>query len=172
MPGLKHFCWCIGLLTINQGKIIILGLEFVRFYIQVYLKILRFNRQRFILWMFYHCHFLMSVPWIRWLVTCHSHWTSGFNPRPVQVGFVVDRVALGNFFPVCFAFLSLLHPHSFIYFSQLDLVSTYEYWIISSESSSPVLIAWFQSKESVCMEFWRILCYLVLWVLCRCSAFH
>jgi len=90
--------------------------------------------------------------------------------------------------------LSLLHPHSFIwhwcciilgtdssieyhiwncfYFSQLDLVSTYEYWIISNESSSPVLIAWFHSKDSVRVEFWQILCCLVLWVLCQCFSFH
>lgn len=58
------------------------------------------------------------------------------------------------------------------YFSQPDLVSTYEYWIISNESSSPVLIAWFQSKDSVCVEFWHILFCIVLWVLCRCSSFH
>jgi len=105
------------MVTINQGKIIILGLQLVRFHIQVHLKILSSNRQRFILWMFYHYHFLMSVPWIRWLVTSHSRWTSWFNPRLVQVGFMVDRGALGKFFLRCFVFPcihSVTAPSTFI----------------------------------------------------------
>lgn len=186
------------MVTINQGKIIILGLQLFRFHIQLHLKILSSKRQRCILWMFYHYLFLMSVPWIRWLVTSHSCWTSGFNPTLVQVGFMVDRGTPGSFFLGCFVFPcihSVSAPSTFIhlalvlynrrnwqfhwishlklfYFLQLDLILTYEYWIISNESSSSVLIAWFQSKDSVRVEFWQILCCLVLRVLCQCSSFH
>jgi len=97
------------------------GMTHLKVHIQVYLKILSSNRQSFILRMFYNYHFLMSVPWIRCLINCHSHWTSGFNPRAVQIEFVVDRVALGKFFSqvLCFSLvvfiLSLLRPHSFIW---------------------------------------------------------
>jgi hypothetical protein len=41
-----------------------------------------------------------GLPWLRWLVTCLSLRRLRFDRRPIHVGFVVDRVALGQFSPV------------------------------------------------------------------------
>jgi hypothetical protein len=40
-----------------------------------------------------------AVPWLRQLVTGLSLWRPRFNPGSVHVGFVVDKVALGQVFP-------------------------------------------------------------------------
>jgi hypothetical protein len=40
-----------------------------------------------------------AVPWLRRLVAGLSSWRTGFDPRLVHVGFVVDKVALGQVFP-------------------------------------------------------------------------
>jgi hypothetical protein len=40
-----------------------------------------------------------AVPWLRQLVTGLSPRRPGFNPGSVHVGFVVDKVALGQGFP-------------------------------------------------------------------------
>jgi hypothetical protein len=41
--------------------------------------------------------FYWAVPWLRRLPVSH-HGDLGFNPRPVHVGFVVDKVAMGQVF--------------------------------------------------------------------------
>jgi hypothetical protein len=41
----------------------------------------------------------MAVPWLRWLVAGLSPRRPGFDPESVHVGFVVDKVALGQVFP-------------------------------------------------------------------------
>jgi hypothetical protein len=41
----------------------------------------------------------MAVPWLRRLVAGLPPRRSGFDPGPVHVGFVVDKVALGQVFP-------------------------------------------------------------------------
>jgi hypothetical protein len=38
------------------------------------------------------------MQWLRWLVTRHSLHRLRFKPRPVHVGFMVDKVALGLVF--------------------------------------------------------------------------
>ena len=39
-----------------------------------------------------------TVPWLRQLFASLSPWRPGFNPRSVQVGFLVERVTLGQVF--------------------------------------------------------------------------
>jgi hypothetical protein len=39
-----------------------------------------------------------AVLWLRRLVASLSHWRSGFAPRSVHVGFVADKVAVGQVF--------------------------------------------------------------------------
>jgi len=39
-----------------------------------------------------------AMPCLRWLVADCHYKSSGFNPRQVYVGFVVDKVALDRFF--------------------------------------------------------------------------
>jgi hypothetical protein len=41
----------------------------------------------------------MAVPWLRRLVAGLSPLRPGFDPGSVHVGFVVDKVALGQVFP-------------------------------------------------------------------------
>jgi hypothetical protein len=43
-------------------------------------------------------HHIMAVPWLRRLVAGLSPRRPGFNPGPVHVGFMVDKVALGQVF--------------------------------------------------------------------------
>jgi hypothetical protein len=43
----------------------------------------------------------MAVPWLRRLVAGLSPRRPGFDPGSVHVGFVVDKVALGQVFPPC-----------------------------------------------------------------------
>ena len=38
------------------------------------------------------------VPWLRWLDAVFLLWSHGFYPRQVNVGFVADKVALGQVF--------------------------------------------------------------------------
>jgi hypothetical protein len=40
-----------------------------------------------------------AVPWLRRLVAGLPQWRPGFHPGSVHVGFVVDKVALGQVFP-------------------------------------------------------------------------
>ena len=42
---------------------------------------------------------LKDVPLLRWLVAGPQPRRPGFDPRSVQVGFVMDKVALGQGFP-------------------------------------------------------------------------
>jgi len=63
---------------------------------------------------------------LRWLVASLSPLTPSLNPRPVQVGFIVDRVALGrNFLGVLrlfpYEYNSTNAPYSFIYPSSVFL---------------------------------------------------
>ena len=39
---------------------------------------------------------VLAVPWLRWLVAGLSQRRPGFDPESVHVGFVVDKVALGQ----------------------------------------------------------------------------
>jgi len=59
-----------------------------------------------------------TVPWLRWSVADVSPRTSGFDPRPVSVRFVADKLALEQgspavllFSPVVSIVPPLLHPH-------------------------------------------------------------
>jgi hypothetical protein len=45
-----------------------------------------------------------AVPWLRWLATGLPPRRPWFDPRSVHVGFVVDKVALGQVFPEYFSF--------------------------------------------------------------------
>jgi hypothetical protein len=45
-----------------------------------------------------------AVPWLRRLVVGLSPRRPGFDPGSVHMGFVVEEVALGRFFPECFGF--------------------------------------------------------------------
>ena len=52
----------------------------------------------------------MALPWFRLLVAGLLQWRLGFDPRPVRVGFVVDKVALGRvFLPVFWVFALSYH---------------------------------------------------------------
>jgi hypothetical protein len=60
----------------------------------------------------------MTMPWLRRLVTGLPPRRSGFAPGSVHVGFVVDRVAMGQvflavlrFFPVSIIITPGLHTH-------------------------------------------------------------
>jgi hypothetical protein len=46
----------------------------------------------------------MTVPWLRALVVGLSLRRPGFDLRSIRMGFVVDKVALGQVFPACFGF--------------------------------------------------------------------
>jgi hypothetical protein len=46
----------------------------------------------------------MAVSWLRRLITGLSPWRSGYTPGSVHVGFVVDRVSLGQVFSEFFCF--------------------------------------------------------------------
>jgi hypothetical protein len=39
------------------------------------------------------------------IIWADTHWRAVFDARAVIIGFVVDRVALGQFFLYCFGFL-------------------------------------------------------------------
>jgi len=60
------------------------------------------------------------MPWLRWLLASLSIQRPMFSPRPVYVGFVVDKVALALGFLQIFLFspittiAPMLHTHSFI----------------------------------------------------------
>ena len=45
---------------------------------------------------------VVAVPWLRRSVAGLSPWMPGFDPRSVHVGFVVDKVALGQVLPCQF----------------------------------------------------------------------
>jgi hypothetical protein len=53
---------------------------------------------------------VVAVPWLRRLVTGLSPRRPGFDPGSVHVGFVVDKVALGQAFPRVLRF----YPVNFI----------------------------------------------------------
>jgi hypothetical protein len=42
---------------------------------------------------------MLAVPWLRRLAAGLSPWWLGFDPGSVRVGFVVDKVAMGQVFP-------------------------------------------------------------------------
>lgn len=62
----------------------------------------------------------LAVPSLRWLVASLSQWRPGFNPSQVHVGFVVEKVALGQVFLQALQFSpvsinpSVLHAYSLI----------------------------------------------------------
>jgi hypothetical protein len=55
----------------------------------------------------------MAMPWFRRLVAGLSLRKPGFDPGSVRVGFVVDKVALGQVFPRVFVFPLSGSFHSF-----------------------------------------------------------
>jgi hypothetical protein len=71
------------------------------------------------------CH---TMPCLQRLFQSVSPWRKRFNPRPVQAGFVVDKVALGQIF-LCvleishYISLQMSHIHSFIYNHMLYNIS-------------------------------------------------
>ena len=58
------------------------------------------------------------MPWLRWLITSLSPWRPGFNPLPVHVEFVVDRMEVGQVpapsTPICMLAVSLRLRHSIL----------------------------------------------------------
>jgi len=65
-----------------------------------------------------HAATLTAVPWLSLLVAGLSLWRPGFDPKPVHVEFMVDKVALGQvrnqeflFSPVIII-APMLHTHS------------------------------------------------------------
>jgi hypothetical protein len=56
--------------------------------------------------------FKLAVPWLRELVAGLSSQRPGFNPGSVYVGFVVEKMALGQVFPLVLRFspLSFIPP--------------------------------------------------------------
>jgi hypothetical protein len=65
-----------------------------------------------------------AVLWFRRLVAVLSLQRPGFDPRPVRVGFVVDIVALGQFFlrVFHFSFVPIIPPMLRAYSSITDAV--------------------------------------------------
>jgi hypothetical protein len=61
----------------------------------------------------------MAILWFRQLVTAFSQWRTDFNPRPVHVGFVVKKVAVGQTFLPVLKFSHKYHstktPYPFIH---------------------------------------------------------
>jgi hypothetical protein len=58
------------------------------------------------------------LPWLTWLVAGLSPQRQGFTTRSVHVGFVVDKVTLGQFFSEFFHFplsVSLYHGSPYSY---------------------------------------------------------
>jgi hypothetical protein len=53
----------------------------------------------------------LAVPWLRRLVAGLSLRRPGFDPGSVDVGFVVDKVALGQIFPEYFGFPQSISFH-------------------------------------------------------------
>jgi len=66
-----------------------------------------------------HCYTLcveegyMIMQWCRGIWSCNgvSLWRPGFNPKPVHVGFMVDKVVLGEWFLLILVFF----PHQYHY---------------------------------------------------------
>jgi hypothetical protein len=52
-----------------------------------------------------------AVPWLRWLVAGLSPRRPGFEPGSIHVGFVVDKVALGQVFSEVFGFTLSISFH-------------------------------------------------------------
>jgi hypothetical protein len=64
----------------------------------------------------WHLILSMAMPWLWWSVASLSPWKPVFSPRPVYVGFVMDKVALGQ---VLLHVVQLspslsFHPHSIL----------------------------------------------------------
>ena len=54
-----------------------------------------------------------ALPWLRWLDAVLLLRSHGFDPRHVNVGFVVDKVALGKVFFLLISIMSsVLHARS------------------------------------------------------------
>ena len=66
------------------------------------------------------------MPWLSWLITSLSPWRPGFNPLPVRVEFVVDRMAVGQVpppsTPICMLAVLFHLQHSI-------LIHTFECYI-------------------------------------------
>ena len=69
------------------------------------------NNIRFILLFIYPC---WAVPWLSLSVAGLSPWKSEFNPRPGQLGFVVDKVALGQvlLWVIRFTLVNIIPPNA------------------------------------------------------------
>jgi hypothetical protein len=59
-------------------------------------------------------HAVMAVPWLRSLVKGLSPLRLGFAPRSIDVGFMVDKVALGQVFLRVFRFSFHRPPNSYL----------------------------------------------------------
>jgi len=63
------------------------------------------------------------MPWLRWLVARLVSWRPGFNPRPVHVEFVIDRVALGQvFLSASFSDVCIIPSMVDIHSSVIDII--------------------------------------------------
>lgn len=93
-----------------------------------------------------------DVSWIRQLHSSLSIWRPGFDPRPVHMGFMVEKVALKDFFLSTLFFpciiAALLHILiSFIYHwccmsSNTESVITFSVYVFLSHELKPPIFPW------------------------------
>jgi hypothetical protein len=83
-----------------------------------------YSHQEFSACFIYIHHIYRAAPWLRWLVGGLSPQSPGFNPRPVCVGFLMDRLTLVQVLQVSF---SPSAPYSFVHQQ-----SSYVIFVISS----------------------------------------
>jgi hypothetical protein len=65
----------------------------------------------------------MAVPWLRRLVAGLSPRRRGFDPRSVNVGFVVDKVAMGQVFPRVFRFSPINFIPPVIHYTENEITN-------------------------------------------------
>ena len=74
---------------------------------------------------------LKAMPWLRRLVACLPQRRPGFDPGSVHVGFVVDKVALGQVFPRVLRFSPVIFIPPVLHYLENE-----KYMIIFLSSSS------------------------------------
>jgi hypothetical protein len=60
----------------------------------------------------------MTVPWLRPIVACFSPWRPGFKPRSLYMGFMMNKVALGQVFSEYFGIPCQFSFHYMLHFSR------------------------------------------------------
>jgi hypothetical protein len=70
----------------------------------------------------------VCLPWLRQLVPSLSLWKPRFTPMPANMGFVVDKVAVGQVFPCEHDFVSALYSYFFSAFAGSGIWNVYPWW--------------------------------------------